>query len=115
MVLLVCASAANWDVSIARYNLSKKESVPLDVPFLLSLSDKTLPLIEKNKDVLQKDTAVLYQYYYNNAAHNAADFFEFRKSTFLNQQRDYSWLSWNVADASVTKELTGNTNYSSLK
>ena len=115
VVLLVCASVANWDVAIARYNLSKRGTIPLDVPFLLSLSDKTLPLIEKNKDVLQKDTGLSYQYYYDSAPHNAADFFEFRKSAYLNQQRNYTWLSWNAADALVKKELERNTNYSSLK
>ena len=112
LVLLVSASTVNWDIMMVRYNLSRQSTIPLDVPFLLSLSDQTLPLIQKNKEVLEKTPTASYKYYYNGAAYNAAEFFELRKKTFLIQQKNYSWLSWNIADASTKKELTGNINYS---
>ena len=55
ILLLVFASTVHWDETIARYNLARKSSIPLDIHFLLSLSDKTLPLIENNKELLEKD------------------------------------------------------------
>jgi hypothetical protein len=115
IILFIFASAINWDETIAEYNLARKSTIPLDVPFLLSLSDKTLPLIQKNEDVLEKDSSIDDQYYYNGSFHNAVDFFEYRKKDFLDRQNNYTWLSWNVADAYVKKELMVNTHLSLLK
>jgi Domain of unknown function (DUF4173) len=115
IILLVLASSINWDETIAQYNLARKSTIPLDVPFLLSLSDKTLPLIQKNADILRKDSSIDDRYYYNGNFHDAVDFFEYRKKDFMEHQNNYTWLSWNVADAYVKKELTVNTHLSSLK
>lgn len=101
--LLVCASAIHWDYTIAQYNLDRKSSVPLDVPFLLSLSDKTLPLVEKHKEVLYKigeDNS-----YYPRRYRGSVAFFEERKKRFFEKQNQYSWLSWNAVDENVKKEL----------
>jgi hypothetical protein len=114
IVLLVFASVINWDETIAQYNLTRKSIIPLDVPFLLSLSDKTLPLLQKNEDVLEKDSSN-EMYYYSGSFHNAIDFFEYRKKDFMNRQNNYTWLSWNVADAYVKKELMANTHLSLIK
>jgi hypothetical protein len=115
IILLVFASCINWDETIAQYNLARKSTIPLDIPFLLSLSDKTLPLLQKNKEIFEKDSSINEEYYYNGSFHNAIDFFEYRKKDFIIQQNNYTWLSWNVADAYVKKELTVNTHLSSLK
>ena len=102
--LLIAASTVHWDYNIARYNLERKSSIPLDVPFLLSLSDKALPLIEKNKDALQQDR---HQWlYHRNTGINAIAFLEYRKNKFFKEQQNYTWLSWNAADDYVRKELT---------
>ncbi|HWH64013.1 MAG TPA: hypothetical protein VNS50_12095, partial [Ginsengibacter sp.] len=95
-------------------NLARKYTIPPDVPFLLSLSDKTLPLLQNNKEILEKDSPT-DEYYYDGSFHNALDFFEYRKKNFLDQQKSYTWLSWNVADASIKNELIRNQNISSLK
>lgn len=63
---------------------------------------------------MQKDSSG-EMYYYNGSFHNAIDFFEYRKKDFLDCQSNYTWLSWNVADAYVKKELMDNTYLSSLK
>ena len=114
VILLVFASTINWDETIAQYNLARKYTIPPDVPFLLSLSDKTLPLLQNNKEILEKDSPT-DEYYYEGSFHNALDFFEYRKKNFLDQQKSYTWLSWNVADASIKNELIRNQNISSLK
>ena len=85
ILLLVFATAVHWDETIAGYNLARKSFIPPDVHFLLSLSDKTLPLLEKNRDVLEKDVATGERYYYNGSFYNAV--------TFLNTRKKISWIS----------------------
>jgi hypothetical protein len=103
--LLVSASTVHWDYTIARYNISRKTAIPLDLPFLLSLSDKTLPLIEKNKDILVDTGTRWSNYEMDFSGKNAVEYFEIRKDAFMEEQKQYSWLSWNASDAWVKKEL----------
>ena len=53
IAVLVLATTIHWDEFIAGYNLKRRNTVELDVPFLLSLSDKALPLLDTNIVVLQ--------------------------------------------------------------
>ncbi|MEP7230733.1 MAG: DUF4173 domain-containing protein [Ginsengibacter sp.] len=107
IVLLIFSSLFDFDVTMAEYNLARKSFIPLDVPFLLSLSDKTLPLIEKNKDVLRSDGRGFYyrRVYYN----SAVELFEFRKKDFLERQKNYSWLSWNLNDNYIKEAISTST------
>ena len=114
LTLLVSASFVNWDVTIAKYNIARSTSIPLDMHFILSLSDKTLPIIEQHPGIFNADTSG-NTFYWNNNYYDARQFFEFRKQHFINSQRNYTWLSWNVADANVKKELAVGTRLSSLK
>ncbi len=115
LVLLLFASTVNWDVTIAKYNLAKKTTIPVDVPFLLSLSDKTLPLMQKNLDVLEKDTSDKFFYDGNYFEESAINFFEYRQKKFLDEQAHYTWLSWNLSDAFIKKELKQKSFVSLLK
>jgi Domain of unknown function (DUF4173) len=107
IVVLVISSCIHWDEWIATSNLSRKGTIPVDVNFLLSLSDKTLPIIEKNKEVL--DTAYLSAHgelnYMYGMRMTPAEYFEMRKQDFFANQKQYSWLSWNLADDYVKKNL----------
>src|SRR2546421_133681 len=85
------------------------EFISCDICFLLSLSDNTLPVIEKNIDVLENDTTFSKQH-----RSNAIEFFQTRKKMFFEEQKKYTWLSWNLADANTKKELSGKP-ISSLK
>ncbi len=118
IILLVAASCVHWDETIARYNLAHKNTVPLDVKFLLSLSDKTLPLLQKNQDVLVKANTLIYSSYdrYDMLYYGVTpvQFFEIRKSKFFAKQQTYSWLSWNASDAYVKKKLSKPVLTSSL-
>ena len=92
---------------MSTYNLVHKNTIPLDVQFLLSMSDKILPLIEKNIDVLENkndSSGGEGQYFYRSTL-TAKQYFEKRKKDFLEQQQQYSWLSWNVTDAYVKAHL----------
>ncbi|MES2847452.1 MAG: DUF4173 domain-containing protein [Bacteroidota bacterium] len=109
MVVLVLSSCIHWDETIAEYNLSRKSTLPLDVKFLLSLSDKALPVLEKNQDVLDKSLINVPQNdegdsYYRSGL-TAKKYFEIRKKTFFEEQENYTWLSWNAADSYVKKHL----------
>jgi hypothetical protein len=107
VILLVAASCVHWDETIARYNLAHKNSVPPDVKFLLTLSDKTLPLLDKNQDVLDGTKELILgegEYFYRSGL-TPKEFFEMRKKDFFQKQKTYSWLSWNVADNYVKQNL----------
>jgi hypothetical protein len=107
IVVLVLATTVHWDELIAGYNLKRKSTVELDVPFLLSLSDKALPLLDTNIVALQKhenDTTVPNV----NDGQPACDtcFIEQlkqREKQFEQKQKEYTWLSWNYADAYTKK------------
>jgi hypothetical protein len=113
IVLLVFASAFHWDKNIAEYNIARKSLVPVDVSFLLSLSDEALPIIQKHKEVLANDK--YDKFYYNGNYYNAFMYFEYRKKDFFTEQKQYTWLSWNATDAKVKRELSTTTPVSSLK
>ncbi len=108
VVLLVAASCIHWDETIASYNLAHKSNIPLDVKFLLSLSDKTLPLLEKNQDVLQakKEKVIGEGEYLLRSNLTELEIVEIRKKEFFEKQKTYSWLSWNVTDDYVKKHLS---------
>lgn len=109
LAVMVIASCIHWDETIAGYNLARKSTLPLDVKFLLSLSDKALPLIEKNQDVL---TTTFMSSPYNDEGEvyyrgrvAATEYFKMRKNQFFQEQQQYSWLSWNAADSYVKNHL----------
>jgi hypothetical protein len=80
IIVLVLASTIHWDEFIAGYNLQRKDKVPLDTEFLLTLSDKALPLLDKNATNFQPQQL------------------QNREALFLKKQEQLSWLSWNYAD-----------------
>jgi hypothetical protein len=86
VIVLVLTTTIHWDEMIASYNLQRKDQVPLDAEFLLSLSDKTLPLLHNNTAALPQHDIKLLQR---------------REAYFLQKQESYSWLSWNYADAEL--------------
>ena len=92
VVLLVISSTVHWDEMIAGYNLSRKQTVPLDVPFLMTLSDKTLPLLDSNRSVLGEHVKEL----------------DARKNSFLAKQEKVSWLSWNYADSYTKSSINAH-------
>jgi len=57
-VLLVLLSFVNWDVLIVSYNLEKAHKIGVDVDHLMSFSDKTLPLLQKNRALLLKHAII---------------------------------------------------------
>ena len=101
-IVLVAMSLVDWDMMIARYNINhflskkieSKNTNWIDISFLMSHADKTLPTIHLEKDNLRCDDAENFKCFgeYHEAMLNA------RIENFLNKQKTYSWLSWNYAD-----------------
>jgi hypothetical protein len=116
IVLLVASSCINWDETMASYNIAHRNVVPLDLKFLLTLSDKTLPIIEKNQEVLDNKDQVMDGEgdYLNRSSLTPRQLFERRKKDFLEEQKRYSWLSWNRTDAYVKDHLSAPVITSSL-
>jgi hypothetical protein len=104
IIILVLSTTVQWDEFIARYNLDRKDKTLLDVPFLLSLSDKALPILDQNVPVfikIHKERPMIidgidYLDYYLRRL-------EQRKKEWFQSQSTVSWLSWNYADAEVKK------------
>jgi len=105
---LVVSSCINWDELMANYNIAHRDTVPLDMKFLLTLSDKTLPLIDKNQQVLDDKKEMVQEEgdYLNRSSLSPRQLFEQRKKEFLEEQKKYSWLSWNGTDAYVKSHLS---------
>ncbi|MFT3826858.1 MAG: DUF4173 domain-containing protein [Chitinophagaceae bacterium] len=112
VTVLVLASAIHWDELIAGYNLRHKDTIELDVPFLLSLSDKALPLLDKNIDALQQRQDTVQRDKPIQPGTEGActtcyvDQLRKRESHFIEKQQQLSWLSWNYADERTRQYLS---------
>jgi hypothetical protein len=95
VIVLVLATTIHWDELIAGYNLKRKDQVPLDANFLLTLSDKTLPLLHNNITALEKAE--------RNCVTCIVQRLQQREQHFIQQQQSFSWLSWNYSDGQTKK------------
>lgn len=101
VALLVAGSFVQWDPFIAEYNIVHRKRTPLDLPYLLTMSHQVLPVLHQHLPELRDREKEL------NAAGiwlergNASidQILNGRISLFKEEQRQYSWLSWNYADA----------------
>jgi hypothetical protein len=109
--ILVTLTFVNWDVFITKYNLNNFEFENTDVGFLLKdISDKNLwVLADANFDKMA-DKEVYYKP--SNLSSwkvtyiNVAVEFEAKKQRFLEEQKQYSWASWNYADFINGRRMT---------
>ncbi|TCD10598.1 DUF4173 domain-containing protein [Pedobacter frigidisoli] len=105
-VLLLAFSIINWDVFIVKYNLAHKETIAFDSDYLLSLSDKTLPVLDKNRMKLQH-TESKSEYGTEIAkpetlAANQQKLNQ-RIGFFKERYERVSWVSWNLQDWTTAK------------
>lgn len=89
---MLVLSAVNWDLAIARFNFHHYEQTQeLDTGFLLNLSNKSLPVLMEHKELFPNQDRLAQ-----------------KQQAFIQEQKRYSWLSWNVADARVEEYLEKN-------
>jgi hypothetical protein len=107
LVLLVIGSAFNWDVYIAKYNIANRKRNAIDIPYLLTFSDKVLPVLDQNRQVLREREKELNN---NKIALDRCTgcidiIIDNWKHRYLKEQNSYTWLSWNYADDEIKKKL----------
>jgi hypothetical protein len=110
IVMLVVASAVNWDPMIAKYNFDHNDKVPVDLKFIFTLSDKALPVIDKHVALLREreNAQVEHEYRRGECITCYMERLNERKRRFMEKQQQYSWLSWNYADHAVKQYLSDN-------
>lgn len=109
IAVLVLATTVHWDELIAGYNLKRKDMVSLDIPFLLSLSDKALPLLDQHKTTIASIDEDKPKIIVGGECINCyMEKLEARRTAFLNKTGKLSWLSWNYSDAYTGQYFRGH-------
>jgi len=107
ILLLACF---NWDMLIARYNLTQDYPGQLDTEFLLSLSDKTIPvLIDHHEEAVLKLNALSEDGYETAQIESMITRYELgignKIHLFKETQKEYAWPSWNMPEAFTSSYL----------
>ncbi len=55
VIMLLVMSSFSWDRTIAEFNLMNPDKESIDIEYLLRLNDDALPILDKHKDLLDKD------------------------------------------------------------
>ncbi|PWS28531.1 hypothetical protein DHW03_01350 [Pedobacter yonginense] len=100
-ILLLMFSTVNWDVFIVKYNLSRTDSIAIDADYLISLSDKTLPFLDKNRAKIGQSTnnkSETRTATYSNLQQTLLQKLDVRIDFFEERYKEASWVSWNVQD-----------------
>ena len=114
IILLVLSSTVNWDEQIANYNLNHQNEIVMPVDFMVTLSGKALPLLDNHKEDLKKHQSIIKEK--GQWKYNCDDCFLEILEGNINQYREdnknYSWLSWNRADAFISNYFNTKNNNS---
>lgn len=99
--MFILLTLVNWDVLIVSYNLQHPNiKTGIDLEFLLSRADKTLPLLDQYKNSISKELESQRMddrsYRFDNSTKK--QYLEDRIQHFITEYPTYSWLSWNYAD-----------------
>lgn len=109
--LLLSFSVVNWEAFIAKYNINHSDSKVIDPDYLLSLSDRVLPILDKNRDKLiyspNLDTNQLNAQLPNPNL-ELQKRLDKRISNFGKRYRNTSWLSWNYLNWHTHQYLVKN-------
>jgi hypothetical protein len=113
-IVLVITSLVNWDSVIAQYNFNNPNKSFLHLEFMATLSDCTLPDIDKSLSVLdsiEKQQAQKFQSlrYQPMSAKEYQETIQQRKVIFKNRWENQHFLSWNYPDYKAYQQLFGNT------
>jgi hypothetical protein len=108
-VMLVCCSLINWDSIIAQYNFKHANKSFLHLNYLSTLSDKSLPYLDKSLtelseiDKIQKEKFTFEQKYMKPETY--FHIIEKRKISFIHNWESKSLLSWNLPEYLAYKKL----------
>ncbi|WP_316807242.1 DUF4173 domain-containing protein [Pedobacter agri] len=108
-ILLLAFSLINWDVTIVKYNLAHKGTIAFDPDYLLSLSDKTLPVIHQNRKELNMSASSYGslvpkgEILVSSTDDQLQKRLDQRIGFFKERYEKVSWLSWNLQDWNMAK------------
>jgi hypothetical protein len=110
-ILLVVTSLVNWDVVIARYNFAQYQRSFVHLDWLCTLSDKTLPILDKPMAELSKirqiqDRNFAFDHRYM-SPEKYHEIIQQRKYDFIRGWNQRSILSFNLADYKAWLKLAG--------
>ncbi|MFN8368774.1 MAG: DUF4153 domain-containing protein [Candidatus Kapaibacterium sp.] len=112
-IVLVVSSLWNWDSIIASYNFNNPNKSFLHLEYMVTLSDCTLP--ELDKSLPELDTIEKQQYqkfqslrYQPMSAKEYHEIIQKRKTEFKSRWENQYWLSWNYPDYKAYQQLYGN-------
>ncbi len=106
IVMLLIMSSFSWDVVIAEFNLKNPAKDKIDIDYLLRLDDDALPILDKRKDVLDREF-MKYNFMFSEYD-NGLEVLGDRVRKFEAEQKNYSWLSWNLPDNRIKEYYTRN-------
>lgn len=101
LVMLLIMSSFSWDKVIAEFNLKNPVKESIDIEYLLRLNEDALPVLDKHKDLLDREY-LEYSFLFSEYG-NGLEVYNTRVMRFLDEQENYTWLSWNLPDTR-TKE-----------
>jgi hypothetical protein len=67
-ILLLVLGIVNWDTFIVNYNIDSRDRIALDVEHLMEMSDKTLPILDQNRSLLNEYVAKFDDYKHTSLA-----------------------------------------------
>jgi len=116
VTLLVLSTTVNWDEVIATYNFSRKNTILMPVDYMITLSNKALPILQKNASVLKDQIRKQNQLGFTTVTCETCVLPKLleKKVEFNKQQEGLTWLSYNLADEGI-KEYYSRANQLSSK
>ena len=93
----IALACVNWDIVVARHNLSTPDRANIDIGYVLRLTDKALPEVAS-----QPDFAALLarepnrEFTRKTGYYDHKEYFDRRIERAFDRQEDKTWLSWNL-------------------
>jgi hypothetical protein len=114
--LLLISGVVNWDVLIMSYNMNNKHEITVNLEHTMRLSDKVIPLLDKNKDLLKtyfpinnRISAGDPKLTYTQEQQQELDkYIKVKIDQFKDKWENTTWLSWNYRDWQTYQYLKGD-------
>jgi hypothetical protein len=101
--LLVAFSCINWDIFIVKYNLAHRGEIVFDPHYLFDLSDKTLAILDNNREVLTNNDCKIpiEEVVVTSTGDQITNRLNYRIKNFKERYKRVSWPSWNLPDQNL--------------
>ena len=104
--IFIFLSLFNWDLIIVKNNVAMKSMVDVDKELLITLSDKTLPVLKNNIAKFTNCGVTTTNYFEENQIGvDHSEYIKYRIIAFKAEYKSRSFLSWNYADYKAYQEI----------